>query len=71
VTVDASTEASLQMLDNPTNNSATGTPTTVVSMYQTNSIALRAERFINWRKRRSTAVTYMDDVNWGSIGSPS
>jgi HK97 family phage major capsid protein len=71
VTVDASTEASLQMLDNPTNNSATGTPTTVVSMYQTNSIALRAERFINWRKRRSTAVVYMDDVNWGSIGSPA
>jgi HK97 family phage major capsid protein/HK97 family phage prohead protease len=71
VTVDASTEASLQMLDDPTNNSATGTPTTVVSMYQTNSIALRAERFINWRKRRSTAVVYMDDVNWGSIGSPA
>jgi HK97 family phage major capsid protein/HK97 family phage prohead protease len=71
VNVTASTEASLQMLDNPTNNSATGTPTTVVSMYQTDSIALRAERFINWRKRRSTAVVYMDDVNWGSIGSPA
>jgi HK97 family phage major capsid protein/HK97 family phage prohead protease len=71
VTVDASTEASLQMLDNPTNNSATATTTTMVSMYQTNSIALRAERFINWRKRRATAVVYMDDVNWGSIGSPA
>lgn len=71
VNVDASMEASLQMLDNPTNNSATATPTTMVSMWQTNSIALRAERFINWRKRRSTAVVYMDDVNWGSIGSPA
>lgn len=71
VVVDASREASLQMLDNPTNNSATGTPTTMVSMWQTNSIALRAERFINWQKRRATAVSYMDDVNWGSIGSPS
>jgi HK97 family phage major capsid protein len=71
VTVDASTEASLQMLDNPTNNSATATPTTMVSMFQTNSIALRAERFINWAKRRAAAVVYMDDVNWGSIGSPS
>jgi HK97 family phage major capsid protein len=71
VTVDASTEASLQMLDNPTNNSATATATTMVSMFQTNSIALRAERFINWAKRRAAAVVYMDDVNWGSIGSPS
>jgi HK97 family phage major capsid protein len=70
VTVDASQEASLQMLDNPTNNSATATPTTMVSMWQTNSIALRAERFINWAKRRDDAVVYMDDVNWGSIGSP-
>jgi HK97 family phage major capsid protein/HK97 family phage prohead protease len=70
VTVDASREASLQMLDNPTNNSATATATTMVSMWQTNSIALRAERFINWMKRRDDAVVYMDDVNWGSIGSP-
>jgi hypothetical protein len=71
VTVDASREASIQMLDNPTNDSGVPTPTTVVSMYPTDSIALRAHRFINWKKRRSAAVAYMDDVNWGSIGSPS
>lgn len=71
VTIDASREASLQMLDNPTNNSATAVATTMVSMWQTNSIALRAERFINWAKRRTEAVVYMDDVNWGSIGSPA
>lgn len=70
VTVDASREASLQMLDNPTNNSATGTPTTMVSMWQTNSVAFRGEWFINWQKRRSNAVAYIDDVNWGSVGSP-
>lgn len=71
VTVDASTEASLQMSDAPTGNSASGAGVSVVSMYQTNSIALRAERFINWAKRRTEAVVYMDDVNWGSVGSPS
>jgi hypothetical protein len=59
------------MLDNPTTNSATATAVSVVSMYQTNSIALRAERFINWKKRRAAAVEYMDDVNWGTIGSPA
>jgi HK97 family phage major capsid protein/HK97 family phage prohead protease len=71
VSIDASREASLQMLDNPTNNSATATPTTMVSMFQTNSIALLAERQIDWSKRRAEAVAYMDDVNWGSIGSPA
>ena len=70
VTVDASREASLQMLDNPTNNSATATPTTMVSMWQTNSVAFRGEWFINWQKRRSDAVAFIDDVNWGSVGSP-
>lgn len=71
VTVDMSTEASLQMLDNPTNDTVTPTATSMVSMWQTNSIALRAERFVNWQKRRSQAVAYLDDVNWGSIGSPA
>lgn len=71
VTVDMSRETSLQMLDNPTNNSNTATATSMVSMFQTNSVALRAERYINWAKRRAAAVAYLDDVNWGSIGSPS
>jgi HK97 family phage major capsid protein len=65
VTVDASREASIQMLDNPTNASSDGTPTTMVSMFQTNSVALRAERFINWSKRRTTAVALLEDVAWG------
>lgn len=64
VTVDASREASLQMLNNPTNNSATATGTTMVSMFQTNSVAMRAERYINWKKRRATAVSYLSGVNW-------
>lgn len=64
VVIDASREASLQMLDNPTNNSSTATPTTMVSMFQTNSIAIRAERWINWKKRRSAAVSMIDNVLW-------
>lgn len=64
VAIDASREASLQMLDNPTNNSATATATSMVSMFQTNSVALRAERYINWQKRRTQAVAYLTGVNW-------
>lgn len=69
VVIDASREASLQMLDNPTNNSGTGTATTMVSMFQTNSVAIRAERWINWAKRRASAVSLISGVNWGETVS--
>lgn len=70
VTLDSSREASIQMTDAPTNDSSTGTGQSLVSMYQTNSVAIRAERFINWAKLRTNAVSFIDDVNWGSVGSP-
>lgn len=76
VTVDVSREASLQMLDTggsgagaPTNDSVTPTATSLVSMFQTNSVAVRAERYINWQKRRASAVQYLEDVEWGSCAS--
>lgn len=71
VTVDVSREASIQMVDNPTNSAATGTATSMVSLWQTNSIGLRAEREITWAKAKAEAVVYIDDVNWGSVGSPA
>ena len=69
VTVDASREASLQMLDNPTNSSDAPTPTTLVSLWQTNSVGLRAERFITWTKRRTNAANYLHAVSWGGATS--
>jgi len=69
VEIDISTEAALQMLDNPTNN-IDGTATSMVSMFQTDSVAVRAGRFINWAKLRSGVVQWFDDVNWGAVGSP-
>lgn len=71
VSVDVSREASIQMSDAPTNDAATGTGQSLVSLWQTNSVGIRAERYINWVKMRTTAVAYIDDANWGSIGSPS
>jgi HK97 family phage major capsid protein/HK97 family phage prohead protease len=65
VQVDMSREASLQMLDNPTNDTVTPTATSMVSMFQTNSVAFRAERILNWKKRRTSAVALLDEVNWG------
>jgi HK97 family phage major capsid protein len=65
LTIDASEEAAIQMLDNPTNTSTGATTaTSMVSMWQTGSVALRAIRFINWKKRRSFAVAYIKDANY-------
>lgn len=66
VTLDASREATLQMDSAPTQDSVTPTASTGVSMFQTNSVALRAERYINWQKRRAAAVAYITGVNWGN-----
>jgi hypothetical protein len=53
------------MDDAPTMDSDTPTGTSVVSMFQTNSVAFRAERTINWKRRRDEAVVYLTGVNWG------
>lgn len=65
VMVDVSREASLQMLDDPTNDTVTPTATSMVSMWQTNSVAFRAERILNWARRRTTSVAYLTSVGWG------
>jgi HK97 family phage major capsid protein len=60
VTITARTEASIQMVDNPSNQS-TGetTATSLVSMFQTSSMAIKAVRYINWGKRRSSAAAWI------------
>jgi HK97 family phage prohead protease len=60
VTVDASREASLQMETAP--DSPPTASTLYQSLWQTNSVGIRAERFINWVKRRSTAVSYIQSA---------
>lgn len=69
IQIDLSREASLEMLDGSLlGNSASSPPATgaaMVSMFQTNSVAFRAERIINWARRRTTSVAYLSAVNWG------
>jgi HK97 family phage major capsid protein/HK97 family phage prohead protease len=63
VSIDVSREASLQMETAPT-NTPTGlgaspnapTATSMVSMFQTDSVAIRAEREINWLPRRGATL---------------
>lgn len=63
--VDMSREASLEMSDAPAHNSGTPTAAQMVSMFQTNSVAIRAERTINWSRRRNEGVAWLSNVNWG------
>jgi len=59
-TVEASTEASIEMLDSSLVQTAVaGTGASLVNMWQTNSVAIRAVRFVNWAARRSGAVAYI------------
>lgn len=66
IQIDMSDQASLQMDTAPTNNSYTPTATQLVSLWQSNSVGFRAERTINWAKRRTGAVAVLNNVNWGA-----
>jgi len=59
VTLDVSREASLQMDDAPSAGAQS-----LVSLWQNNLIGLRAERYINWMKRRATAALFISGVTY-------
>jgi HK97 family phage major capsid protein len=57
VSIDVSREASLQMNDAP--DSPETTSTILVSLWQRNMVAIKAERFITWKKGRTGAVQFI------------
>jgi len=60
VAVEASDQVSLEMLDGSlTQNATTGTGASLVSMWQTECLALKGVRPINWKLRRAAAVAYL------------
>ncbi len=62
VAIDVSREATLQMDTAPTD--PTVAATVLISLWQRNLIGLRAERYMNWQKRRSAAVQYISGANY-------
>lgn len=56
VSIDVSREATVEMNTAPT--SPITASSVYVSLWQANLIGLRAERFINWKRARTTAVVY-------------
>ena len=61
VTLDVSREASIEMDSAPA-----GGATQLVSLWQNGFIAMKAERFINWKRRRAAGVQYISGVNYGA-----
>jgi hypothetical protein len=70
INISAARHASLEMLDNPTNNASTATGTSLLSLWATNSAALRVERYLNW-SASDGAVAVLDGANYLAAGSPS
>lgn len=60
--VDSSGEASIEMDDAPTQDGLAGTGASLVSLWQNNLLGIKVERFITWKKRRSTAAQYLSAV---------
>jgi HK97 family phage major capsid protein/HK97 family phage prohead protease len=60
--LDMSTEASVQMNDAPSAGAQQ-----LVSLWQNGMVGLKCDRWINWAKRRSAAVQYIEQAQrWGS-----
>lgn len=66
VDISVSREASLEMSDAPANRADTGTGASLVSMYQNDSLAVRAIRFVTWKKRRTDAVQFINDAMYAA-----
>lgn len=68
--VDMSADASLEMSDAPGQDASTGGGASMVSMWQTGTVAYRAIRTVNWAPRVGrNPVAAINDVNWGNVAS--
>jgi len=45
------------------NDAPSGGATSLTSLWQNNLIGIRLERVINWQRRRTAAVTYIDNLH--------
>lgn len=59
IQLSSSDQGSLQMNDAPTQDATGGTGSTMVSLWQSNLLALKIVRTIRWERRRDEAVAWM------------
>jgi HK97 family phage major capsid protein len=61
INIDMSNQASVEMSDDPANDSGT-----VVNLWQANKVGFRAERYITWARGRSSSVVWFTAVAWAA-----
>jgi HK97 family phage major capsid protein len=61
--------AAIEMSDDASQSSATGTGASLTSMFQTNSVAIRITRHLNWSYHGAIAI--VDGCDYLTMGSPS
>ncbi len=66
VTVEASDQASLEMVDTSSQSGISGTGASLVSLWQSGLVGLLAQREITWKVRRSTAVQYISPAAYAA-----
>lgn len=71
LSVEMSTQATIEMSSAPTGESAgpTAASQAMVSMFQSENVAIKVVRSINFAKRRSTAVTYIRNADYDGVES--
>jgi hypothetical protein len=71
VEVSVSRDAAIEQNSAPSGASDTPTPAgdNMVSMFQTESTAIKVVRSMNWAKRRASAVAWINDASWGDNAS--
>jgi hypothetical protein len=57
------TQASIQMADNPTMNAVEPTGAATVSLWQCNSTAIMAEKYLNWEVARPGSVAVVTGID--------
>lgn len=70
IEIDVDPSASVQMDDAPTNNAATGTGASLVSMAQTRSVFITGVHLADWKVGRTNSVAFINDASWnGAISA--
>ena len=71
ISVSISDQATIEMANDPTGDAGVPTAQTkqMVSMFQSNSVAVKVTMPINYAKRRASAVAYIGDGDYGSAVS--
>ena len=69
IEVSLSRDASLEMSSAPTGDSGVPTGASLVSMFQTESTAIKLVQPINFQKRRTFAAQWMTDAHYGETGT--